>query len=458
MKAPFLGLFLIALVACSGLGMQGSMPQGRDASGSQHMLKPPDHFHGSVQNIIVIVMENRTVDNLFNGLPGADTVQSGLDSNGNTVALQPVSLTAPYDLDHRHSAFLTEYDSGKMDGFDKEKPYYRTPSPSPSPDAAYGYVPQSEVQPYFAMATQYAFADRMFQTNEGPSLPAHQYLISATAAVDNSNTYYAMDNPNDGQYSITGGCDSPKSTLVALINPQTNDQSRKMFPCFDHLTLMDLLDQRHVSWRYYQPKLGPGLWYAPDAISHIRYGRDYQNVVTPTTQIISDIRNNNLPNVSWVIPTAAESDHARITDGSGPAFVSSIVNAVGNSQYWDNSVIFVVWDDWGGWYDHVAPTQFNYYEMGMRVPLIAISPFANPGYVSHVPHEFASILNFIEEQFNLPCTNQPPNCGALGYSDTRADDLGDMFNIQQHHLQFKTIKAPPLTQAEQRDTRIPDDD
>jgi len=134
------------------------------------------------------------------------------------------------------------------------------------------------------------------------------------------------------------------------------------------------------------------------------------------------------------------------------------VNAVGNSNYWSNSAIFVVWDDWGGWYDHVAPVPLNYYELGMRVPLIAISPLAKQGYVSHTEHEFASLLNFIEENFGLPCTNAPPSCGALGYSDTRADDLSDMFNLQQHHLQFKPIKAPPLSRSENTDTRIPDDD
>lgn len=200
------------------------------------------------------------------------------------------------------------------------------------------------------------------------------------------------------------------------------------------------------------------MWNAPDAIEHIRYGSDYAYVVAPTKQIITDIGAGNLPNVSWAIPTAAESDHASVTDGSGPSFVASIVNAVGASQYWNSTAIFVVWDDWGGWYDHIKPPQYNYYELGFRVPLIAISPYARPAYVSHTQHEFASILNFVEETFGVTCTNPPPNCGALRYTDMRADDLSDMFNYAQTPLAFKQIPAAPLSVADQNDTRAPDDD
>jgi phospholipase C len=108
------------------------------------------------------------------------------------------------------------------------------------------------------------------------------------------------------------------------------------------------------------------------------------------------------------------------------------VNAIGASPYWSNTAIFITWDDWGGWYDHVAPQIYNSYEYGFRVPLIVVSPYAKTGYVSHVTHDFGSILLFIEETFNLP---------SLGYADARADDLSDCFNLSQIPTSFERINA-----------------
>jgi phospholipase C len=155
----------------------------------------------------------------------------------------------------------------------------------------------------------------------------------------------------------------------------------------------------------------------------------------PKSKVLDDISAGKLPGVSWVIPDGASSDHASATNGSGPAWVASVVNAIGDSQYWNNTAIFVTWDDWGGWYDHVSPPMYNSYELGFRVPLIVISPYARPGYVSHVQHEFGSILHFTEEAFGLT---------PLGYTDTRADDLSDCFNFNQPPLPFHTIPAPQI--------------
>lgn len=413
---------------------------------------------GIIQHVIIVIQENRSVDNLFMGFPGADTATSGLDSQNKTVQLHHLDLVADYDMNHSHFGFTTEYDNGEMNGFDQD-PVLVKGGGTPPPDAAYRFVPRSEVQPYWIMARRFAFADRMFQTNASASFPAHQYLISGTAAVDSTGVLYAMENPLGVDYAQLGGCDSPAGTTVQLINPLTNDQSQYMFPCFDHETLADLLMNANLSWAYYQAYIGPGLWEPFDAISHIRYNAAaYANVLTPSKLILKDVAQGNLRAVSWVSPTAKESDHSTITDGSGPDWVASIVNAVGESQYWDSTVIFVIWDDWGGWYDHVPPPQYNYYELGLRVPLIAISAYAKKGYVSHVQHEFGSVLNFVEETFGLPCKQAPPNCGALGYTDMRADDLSDMFDFTQKPRAFHAIPAGAVTQAEESDTRKPDDD
>jgi len=203
-------------------------------------------------------------------------------------------------------------------------------------------------------------------------------------------------------------------------------------PCFDHLTLMDLLDNAGLSWRYYTLTLGY-IWTGPNAISHIYNGSDWKYVIPRPPQVLQDIAFGQLADVTWVIPPSESSDHPHGNNGSGPSWVATVVNAVGNSQYWNSTAIFVTWDDWGGWFDHVAPPIRNSYEYGFRVPLLVISPYAKPGYVSHVNHDFSSIIKFVETQFDLP---------SLGFGDAYSDDLSDCFNFNQKPLPFHTIKAP----------------
>jgi phospholipase C len=194
----------------------------------------------------------------------------------------------------------------------------------------------------------------------------------------------------------------------------------------------------NVSWRYYQNGGGAGLWHPFDAIKHVRYGKDYANVITRSQQILQDVHAGRLAGLTWVAPADAWSDHAsKHGTAKGPAWVAAIVNAIGESSYWNSTAIFVVWDDWGGWYDHVPPPLYNSYELGFRVPLIIISPYARRGYVSKVQHEFGSLLAFSEETFGIPK-------GSLQDTDVRADDLKDPFDFSQRPRSFVPIKAPPF--------------
>jgi phospholipase C len=281
----------------------------------------------------------------------------------------------------------------------------------------------------------------MFQTNQGPSFPAHQFIISGTSAPAVGSTSFAAENPNGGSGGRTG-CVAAATEFVWLIDA-SGRESTKIYPCFEHPTLTDELDKKGVTWSYYAP--GPNtIWTAPNAIQHMCgpdandtacVGSIWKNhVVLNETQVLTDISGNKLPQVSWVIPTGINSDHPGSTSANdGPSWVASIVNAIGNSPYWADTAIFITWDDWGGWYDHVAPKLINSYEYGFRVPLIVVSPYAKAGYISHVTHDFGSILNFIEHTYGLP---------SLGYADARADDLSDCFNYNQTPITFQTINAP----------------
>jgi phospholipase C len=397
---------------------------------------PRDHHHG-IQNVVVIFQENRTPDNLFGSnpyfLPGVDIATSGVNSQGQQIPLTAVPLAGNYDLSHAHSAFVAMYDNGNMDGADKVKvscPKGAQNCPPANPQFKYVDNSTGNIDPYFQLAQQYTFGDRMFQTNQGPSFPAHQFIISGTSAPSSDSELFAAENP--GGVTNAGnntGCTAPSNEFVAMIDP-SGSEATKMYPCFEHRTLVDYLDDRGISWRYYTPSAG-SIWTGPNAIYHLRFGSDWDNVVLKPSQILTDIADGQLPNVSWVIPTGQASDHPVTNKGLGPSWVASVVNAIGNSQYWDNTAIIITWDDWGGWYDHVAPPVINSYEYGFRVPLIVVSPFARQGYVSHVTHDFGSILKFIEEVYRLP---------SLGYADENADDLSDCFDFHRHN-RFKAIRA-----------------
>jgi phospholipase C len=379
-----------------------------------------------IKHVVIIFQENRTTDNMFHGLPGADTADTGKDSHGNTIPLVPVKLASGFLIGHSHHDFFNAYNGGLMNGFDREGQI------CPSPPCGYNYVPRAEVDPYFQMAEQYTFGDHMFQTNQGPSFPAHLFLISGTSEPSAGSNLLVSENPSSPSGGPVAGCVSSPDTTVPVITP-SGDESGRKFPCFEIPTLMDLLDEKHVSWKYYAP--GPDtIWTLPDAINHIRFGPDWNNVVTPSTKVLRDIAANQLPAVTWIMPDGAASDHPGLTDGSGPSWVASIVNALGQGGYWKDTAIFISWDDWGGFYDHVAPPDiFNSYELGFRVPLIVVSPYAKAGYVSKVDHEFGSILHYIENNYNL---------GSLGFTDARADDLSDCFDYQQTPIVFRVITAP----------------
>jgi len=412
-----------------------------------------------IQHVVVIFQENRTPDNLFHDSVlisrGADIASSGLDKQSKTIPLSPIDLGTVganpqnYDLGHGHNNFVAMYDGGKMDGANLINcgPSPACPS-SANPYPQYKYVKPADVQPYFALAEQYTFGDRMFQTNQGPSFPAHQFILGGTSAPTATSPLFAAENPIDS--ASPAGCIAPLTNLVNMIDAAGIETAATTYPCFEHPTLTDLLNAKSVSWRYYAPSAG-SIWTAPDAIEHMCQpqtidgtltctGPDWTSgVVIPQTKVLTDIANGQLAQVSWVIPTGGNSDHASINDGSGPAWVASIVNAIGTSPYWANTAIIITWDDWGGWYDHVAPKVINDgvswgsgYVYGFRVPLIVVSPYAKAAYISHVTHDFGSILKFIEGTFHLP---------SLGYADAPADDLSDCFNLTHTPLGFQVIPA-----------------
>jgi phospholipase C len=462
-RTAFLSLSLL-LLGAGGLLLSLNGCGG----GSATFTQPPPPTN-SIQHIVIIFQENRTPDNLFQDpvliARGADIKSSGVNSLKQTIPLAQSELGIDYDLSHKHDAFVAMCDQTgpnqcAMDGADLI-PYFCTKGATDCPPAnpQFMYVNPAEVAPYFQMAEQYTFADRTFQTNQGPSFPAHQFIISGTSAPSVGSNLFAAENPlGIPTSSADAGCTAPSDEFVSLIDPSGDETTNPtMFPCFEHPTLTDELTTKGVSWRYYAPIPG-SIWTAPNAIQHMCVpqpdtngvlhctGSDWTgtrpNVVFPETTVLTDIASGQLPQVSWVIPTGSNSDHAGDpTTTGGPSWVASIVNAIGNSSYWSNTAIIILWDDWGGWYDHVSPPKLvndgtswgSGYVYGFRVPMIVVSPYAKPAHISKVQHDFGSILKFIEETFKVP---------SLGLADVPADDLSDCFDLSQTPIKFKTIDAP----------------
>ena len=449
-------LSLLLLAGCGG-GTSALMPSANNGPAVTQATVVQAQAAGKITHVVIIVQENRTLDNLFNGFPGADTVQQGLDHNGNTVNLVPRSFTDPEDPSHSYQSLLQEYAGGNMNGFDLNPVSLTILGGSGAPaDYVYGYVPQSQTTIYWQLAKQYALADRMFSTEMAPSFPGHLTLIGGQ-----SNRIIGDPTDWNPMVNFVWGCDSPSGSVVDILNAQNQVVAGGGSPCTDFQTLGDMADQKGVTWKYYSGWTDgldlDGQVSAYDAIKHIRYGPDWNKDVPQTWdreyQFYDDVNAKRLPQISWLTPPALSSDHAGDLSDSGPDWVAQAVNAIEKSStYASNTAIIVTWDDSGGWYDHVVPPSFNGLNYGLRVPLLVISPFTKQGYVSHVTHDFGSVLHFAEDAFGLNC---------IGPTDCNADDLSDMFVFTNGVRPF-TLNLQPKRTLDQlkamKSTRPVDDD
>ncbi|HEX3671299.1 MAG TPA: alkaline phosphatase family protein [Candidatus Cybelea sp.] len=404
---------IVALLSSCSSG--GSLPSHFGGAGSPNGASGPST---KISHVIILIQENRTFDNLFHGYPGADFADTGVTHTGKVVRLKPGHLVELYDLGHTHANFETEYDGGKDDGFDE----VATSPPTTSDLSPYQYVVRSEVRPYFDIAREFTLGDHNFASQNGPSFPGHEYLIAGQAAG-------AYDDPSDEE---PWGCDAPPSATVPVYS---GGSYGSVYPCFDYATLGDELDAAKLSWRYYTTpgtKYGVELLPDPyDAVKHIREGSDWANdTVDQPLQIVDDIKKGKLASVSWVNSPALASDHPQLNDGDGPSWIAYVVDALGKSSYYQNTAVLVTWDDWGGWYDHVAPQEYGFLGLGFRVPLLVVSAWSKHGYISSQPHEFGSILKFVEGVYGLP---------SLGQRDAYADDLSDCFDFNQTPPKFVPI-------------------
>jgi phospholipase C len=436
---------LFAASACSSsIGGPSALPAPVETSG----IGPGKY----IKHVIVIVQENRSFDDLFNCFPGTACVTTAPMADPNNlghvtqVAIHPLKFvncnahTAGRcgDIDHDYRTAILNWDGGKMDGFARNT-FGAVGGGAPTGDFAYAYVDRSEVKPYWDMAKQYTLLDRMFPDMFGPSFTAHLSLIAGTTAI--SAQQAEVDTPEFTPWTCAPGVNNP-TVLVDIVPVNAPGYlvphyNQPVQPCFTQFsTMADALDAKNVSWHYYAPTVddeGGQIWSEFGAIKKVRYGPDWANVITPQTTVLKDIKNGTLPSMSWVIPDMLDSDHPSSDSNKGPSWVATVVNTVGQSKYWDSTAIVVVWDDWGGWYDHVKPPQVDYDGLGIRVGSLIISPYAQHGVVVHDQYQFASILHFVEDVFGL---------ASLGHRDATAPSLTGAFDFTQKPSKFKPFPVP----------------
>lgn len=400
-----LGIGAAALWAGCG-GSQVLMEPGRSLP--QSAATHPRGEVLAIQHVIVIVQNNRTFDNLFAGYPHADAPTKGLESTGKRVRLREISLKhAPCEgIDH----FQVAYDGGKMDGWNLINPK--------DPLCPYTRVNRSEVQSYWNFATHYAIADHMFESTHWGDFTNQLYQIAGTTKLA-SRTFDVLYPSN-----IPWTCAAPPGTTTSLLKGGKVHYQKGPLPCFTQFpTVANLLDAAHVTWKCYFGSKGDPLNACPfSAINYVFEGSDSMDLSEPASNILKDLKNENLADVSWVFSPPKDSDSPE--SSGGPKWVSSIITATKKSTYWAHSAIIVVWNDAydGNFYDDVPPSQLSEMGLGFRVPLLVVSPYAKRGYVSHTDYQFGSILKFIEQNWRL---------GSLDATDKQSHSIADMFEFKE---------------------------
>ena len=473
----FLLLSVAGVVACAG--------QSAVAPPAPSALRPGLKGSTPIQHVIIVIQENRSFDNLFATFPNANGTTVGRVeamppslatacpspiTQATTVPLTMHNLVFGDDFQHSNAAYLTALDNGNMDGFDLEN---KSPGGGYKPSCLYNYayVDPSQIQPYWTMAQQYVLADNTFQTQGSGSFTAHQDLIAGgtvvnydTGSCSGSCQNSIVDDPTGFPWGCDARTPNPYGTppvegaVTDLITTQLQYLLDKgPYPCLSYKTMRDLLDAKKVSWKFYAPAIQKwsqcggqggdtaGIWSAFDAISAVRFSKEWGTKVPGSNlKFFSDIKAGTLPAVAWITPDALNSDHpqeekshGQCSKGGadldyGPSWVAQIVNAVGGSKYWKSTAIVILWDDWGGFYDHVPPPfKDDQGGLGFRIPMLIVSPYVQP-HVEHTQYEDASILRFIEDNWSL---------GSLGTTDQRATAITNAFNFTQTPRPFQPISA-----------------
>jgi phospholipase C len=409
------GVFLTALLLASA-----------ELPGHRHEARASvrDGIH-KIRHVVIIMQENRSFDSYFGTYPGANGIP-GLAGNPGPVPCVPDPalhhcVRSYHDTQdrntggpHGHGSANADINGGKMNGFMRQALIGRRLSCKQYPDAPYcsagqqpadvmGYHDWREIPNYWDYARHFVLQDRMFQSDASWSLPSHLYLVSGWSA--------RCTRPGDPM-----SCHP--AVQKAALPPDTPGNTKGTVPDYAWTDLTWLLYKYGVSWSYYvakgyQPDCSddamfcapvpqnattPGIWNPLPYFDTVHQDNQLSDI-RPLTDFYKQAEDGTLPSVSWITPAQAVSDHPPALITAGQAYVTGLINTIMRSPDWNSTAIFLTWDDWGGFYDHVKPPVVDQQGYGPRVPGLVISPYAKMGYIDHQTLSFDAYLKFIEDDF-----------------------------------------------------------
>lgn len=385
--------------------------------------EPPAGIN-KINHVIWIIQENRSFDDYFGTYPGADgfppeTCSPVMPNSTNCVKPFHMPPGEPaLDLNHDWDTLHAAYDNGRMDGFVWAE----------GSNLTMAYYDQRDIPNYWNYARHFTLCDRFFSSQMGYSLPNHTYTVAAQS----------------------GGLIVNVANLKELKEVMDDDDG------FSFASIAKLMQESKISWKYYvesQPtpavpmRLSEtgvrlafpkpqefNLWNPLPGFKAVRDDPAEMARLVDLKEYFHDLESGTLPEVSWIIPDYQDSEHPVASPADGMWYVTKLVNALMTSPYWKDSVVFLTWDDYGGFYDHVPPPEIDAYGLGPRVPMLVISPYARPNYVSHYTYEFCSVLKFVEERWKLR---------HLTARDHWANDMRECFDFDQPPAAPLTIAIPP---------------
>jgi len=346
-----------------------------------------------IKRVVYVMLENRSFDNIFGKFRGADGATVG-DNAGNETRLIPCPEWLPGDIPHDYAAASNCFNGGRMDGFG---------------GGIYGWLygysqfDEQDLPNYWSWARDYVLGDNFFASSFGPSYPNHLYSIAGQSGGVIDNPENIIVGHVDGRPVKSWGCDAFGDDVYVFAMDERGNLTKRS-TCFDFRTVGEQLSDIGVNWAFYaaEPDQTGYIWSAYSAIERVFHTDLWHKHIRPVDRLFPDIEAAELPAVTWITPRFELSDHPPWNSKYSMNWVTDIVNGIMKSPMWENTAIFITWDEWGGFYDHVEPPMADRVQrLGFRVPLLVISPWAKKGYVDDAEGEFSTPLRFIADNWGL---------------------------------------------------------